>query len=148
MTSRALAAPAAFYLRRDRDDWHRTRSGPWPTASGDDERSRRPRARPSGEASRIARRSRWPSRPTARGLLTANQTAGTVSLVDIKNRPGAARAQDRREARRAWPSRATAVAAVVTHWYGYDLAMLDIKDDKISLCRPHRGRARAARRGD
>jgi YVTN family beta-propeller protein len=65
-------------------------------------------------------------------LLTANQTAGTVSLVDTSaarvlhelktgDRPaGVALARDGRR-------------GVVTHWYGYDLALLDLKDDKIAV---------------
>ncbi len=65
-------------------------------------------------------------------LLTANQTAGTVSLVDTKSgrvlhelktgeKPaGVALSRDGRR-------------GVVAHWYGYDLAVLDLKDDHITV---------------
>jgi YVTN family beta-propeller protein len=65
-------------------------------------------------------------------LLTANQTSGTVSLVDPKagrvlaelstgEKPaGVALSRDGRH-------------GAVTHWYGYDIALLDIKDDKITV---------------
>ena len=64
-------------------------------------------------------------------LLVANQTSGTVSLVDTKSarvlhelktgdKPaGVALSKDGRR-------------GVVTHWYGYDLATLELKDDKIA----------------
>jgi YVTN family beta-propeller protein len=64
-------------------------------------------------------------------LLTASQTAGTVSLVDTAagrvlhelktgDRPaGVALSRDGRR-------------GAVAHWYGYDLAVLDIKDDRIA----------------
>jgi YVTN family beta-propeller protein len=65
-------------------------------------------------------------------LLTANQTAGTVSLVDPKSgrvlqelktgdKPaGVALSKDGRR-------------GAVTHWYGYDIGVLEINDDKIVL---------------
>jgi len=65
-------------------------------------------------------------------LLVANQTSGTVSLVDTKtarvlhelktgDKPaGVALSHDGRR-------------GVVTHWYGYDLAILELKDDKIAV---------------
>jgi len=65
-------------------------------------------------------------------LLIANQTSGTVSLVDTKSarvlhelktgdKPaGVALSHDGRR-------------GVVTHWYGYDLATLELKDDKIAV---------------
>ncbi|MFI5460765.1 MAG: c-type cytochrome [Isosphaerales bacterium] len=65
-------------------------------------------------------------------LLVANQTSGTVSLVDTKSgrvlhelktgdKPaGVALSRDGRR-------------GVVTHWYGYDLAILELKDDKIAV---------------
>ena len=116
-------------------------------AAGRPATTKPPPPRPSRRltTSPIARRSRWPSRPTATGLLTANQTAGTVSLVDTKTGKRAARAQDRRQARgrgalAGRPSRR-----------GHPLVrlrpgVLDIKDDRIAVCRPRRGRARAPRR--
>jgi YVTN family beta-propeller protein len=67
-----------------------------------------------------------------RRLLAANQTAGSVSLVDADrarvlhelktgDKPaGVALSQDGRR-------------GVVTHWYGYDLALLEIKDDRVAL---------------
>ncbi len=65
-------------------------------------------------------------------LLAANQTSGSVSLVDLKgarvldelktgDKPaGVALSRDGRR-------------GVVTHWYGYDVAVLEVKDDKIRL---------------
>ena len=86
-----------------------------------------------GATSRIARRSRWPCRPTARRLLTANQTAGTRLagryeaagrvLHEVKTGDKPAGVALSRDGRRG----------VVTHWYGYDLAVLEIKDDQIAV---------------
>jgi YVTN family beta-propeller protein len=65
-------------------------------------------------------------------LLTANQTAGTVSLVDtaagrvlheVKTGEKPAGVALSRDGRRG----------AVAHWYGYDLAVLDIKDDRIAV---------------
>jgi YVTN family beta-propeller protein len=65
-------------------------------------------------------------------LLTANQTAGTVSLVDTaaakvldelptgEKPAGVALAKDGRR-------------GVVTHWYGYDLAILEIGPDRLKI---------------
>jgi YVTN family beta-propeller protein len=65
-------------------------------------------------------------------LLVANQTAGSVSLVDPKqgkvireiptgDRPnGVAISRDGK-------------IGVVTHWYGYDLAVLDLTDDRVAV---------------
>ncbi len=65
-------------------------------------------------------------------LLVANQTAGSVSLVDTRSQrvldelktgdkpAGVALSRDGRR-------------GAVTHWYGYDLAILGVKDDHISL---------------
>ncbi|MFO0956182.1 MAG: hypothetical protein U0800_01805 [Isosphaeraceae bacterium] len=65
-------------------------------------------------------------------LLTANQTANSVSLVDTAGRKvldevatgekpaGIAVTPDGRR-------------AVVAHWYGYDLAVLDIQSDRLSV---------------
>jgi YVTN family beta-propeller protein len=65
-------------------------------------------------------------------LLTANQTAGTVSLVDMaagrvlhevptgEKPAGVALSRDGRR-------------GAVAHWYGYDLAVLALKDDRISV---------------
>ncbi len=65
-------------------------------------------------------------------LLSANQTAGSVSLVDLKN----GRVLD--ELKTGDKPAGVALSrdghrGVVTHWYGYDLAVLDIKDDKLSI---------------
>ena len=82
--------------------------------------------------SRIARRLPSPSRPRATAYLRANQTSGSVSLVDIKN------ARVLHELKTGDKPAGVALSrdghrGVVTHWFGYDLAMLDIKDDKITL---------------
>lgn len=65
-------------------------------------------------------------------LLTANQTSGSVSLIDVATRAvldeiptgdkpaGVAISKDRRR-------------CVVTHWYGYDLAIIDIASDKLAI---------------
>jgi YVTN family beta-propeller protein len=65
-------------------------------------------------------------------LLVANQTSGSVSLIDLVarkvlsevatgDRPsGVALSQDGR-------------VGVVTHWYGYDLAILSRKDDRLEV---------------
>jgi len=65
-------------------------------------------------------------------LLVANQTAGSVSLVDTRShrvldelktgeRPaGVALSRDGRR-------------GIVTHWYGYDLAVLALKDDHMTV---------------
>jgi YVTN family beta-propeller protein len=65
-------------------------------------------------------------------LLVANQTAGSVSLVDVRNgrvldelktgdKPaGVAIARDGRR-------------GIVTHWYGYDVAVLALDHDRLSL---------------
>jgi YVTN family beta-propeller protein len=65
-------------------------------------------------------------------LLTANQTAGTVSLVDtadgrvlheVKTGDKPAGVALSRDGRRG----------AVAHWYGYDLAVLELKDDRITV---------------
>jgi YVTN family beta-propeller protein len=65
-------------------------------------------------------------------LLVANQSAGSVSLVDarsqrlldeLKTGDKPAGVAITRDARRG----------VVTHWYGYDLAVLEISGDRITL---------------
>jgi YVTN family beta-propeller protein len=65
-------------------------------------------------------------------LLTANQTAGSVSLLDTaagrvlhevktgEKPSGVALSRDGRR-------------GAVAHWYGYDLAVLDIRDDRIAV---------------
>src|SRR4051794_10204511 len=65
-------------------------------------------------------------------LLSANQTSGSVSLIDTKagtvlheiptgDKPaGVALSQDGRR-------------GVVTHWYGYDLAVLDVGRDRLKV---------------
>ncbi len=67
-----------------------------------------------------------------RRLLTANQTAGTVSLIDT----GAARVLD--EVATGDRPAGVAITAdgsrgVVAHWFGYDLAVLEIKEDKVRV---------------
>ena len=82
--------------------------------------------------SRIARPSPWPFRSPATACSAANQTSGSVSLVDIKN------ARVLHELKTGDKPAGVALSrdghrGVVTHWFGYDLAILDIKDDKIAL---------------
>ncbi|MHB1556940.1 MAG: YVTN family beta-propeller repeat protein [Isosphaeraceae bacterium] len=65
-------------------------------------------------------------------LLTANQTAGTVSLVD----PAAGKVLH--EVRTGDKPAGVALSrdgrrGAVAHWYGYDLAMLDIQGDRIHI---------------
>jgi YVTN family beta-propeller protein len=65
-------------------------------------------------------------------LLTANETAGTVSLVDA----GSARVLD--EVAVGERPDAVAISAdgrrgVVANWYGYDLAVLEIQGDKLRV---------------
>jgi YVTN family beta-propeller protein len=70
--------------------------------------------------------------PDGNRLLVANQTAGSVSLVDT------ATGEVLHEA--ATGDRPAGVAispdgrrGVVAHWYGYDLARLEIRDDRIEV---------------
>ena len=70
--------------------------------------------------------------PDGRRLLTANQTAGTVSLIDVEGRKvldevavgekpaGVAFAPDGRR-------------AVAANWYGYDVVVLEVKYDKLGV---------------
>jgi len=65
-------------------------------------------------------------------LLVANQTAGTVSLVDTK----AARVLH--ELKTGEKPAGVAISkdgrrGAVTHWYGYDVCVLEIKDDRLAL---------------
>jgi YVTN family beta-propeller protein len=65
-------------------------------------------------------------------LLTANQTSGTVSLIDTKS----ARVLD--EVATGEKPAGVAISAdgsrgVVTHWYGYDVAILEVKPDKLTV---------------
>ena len=65
-------------------------------------------------------------------LLVANQTSGTVSLIDTKSNKvlhelatgdkpaGVALSSDGRR-------------AAVTHWYGYDVALLDLVGDRVKI---------------
>lgn len=67
-----------------------------------------------------------------RRLLSANQTAGTVSLIDAE----AAKVLD--EIATGDKPAGVAISpdgsrAVVAHWYGYDLAALEIKSDKLRV---------------
>jgi len=65
-------------------------------------------------------------------LLVANQTAGSVSLIDTRSQ----RVLD--ELKTGERPAGVALSAdgrrgVVTHWYGYDLAVLALNDDHITL---------------
>ena len=67
-----------------------------------------------------------------RRLLTANQTSGTVSLVD----PASGRVLD--EVATGDKPAGVAIArdgrrGVVTHWYGYDLAILEVGPDRLKV---------------
>lgn len=67
-----------------------------------------------------------------RRLLSANQTAGTVSLIDAQ----AAKVLD--EIPTGDKPAGVAIGpdgarAVVAHWYGYDLAVLEIQDDALRV---------------
>ncbi len=71
-------------------------------------------------------------RPDGRRLLLANQTAGSVSLVDTET--------GRVLHELATGERPAGVAistdgshGVVTHWYGYDLALLKIENDHVAV---------------
>jgi YVTN family beta-propeller protein len=65
-------------------------------------------------------------------LLVANQSAGSVSLVDTKL------GKVIRETPTGEKPNSVAVTrdgklGVVTHWYGYDLAIIDLTDDKLAV---------------
>jgi YVTN family beta-propeller protein len=65
-------------------------------------------------------------------LLSANQTSGSVSLVDTRN------GQVLHELKTGDKPAGVALSrdghrGAVTHWYGYDLAILEIKDDKLAV---------------
>jgi YVTN family beta-propeller protein len=65
-------------------------------------------------------------------LLVANQTSGSVSLVDTKG------ARVLHELKTGEKPAGVAISrdgrrGVVAHWYGYDLAVLDLKHDKIAV---------------
>src|SRR5262245_52264446 len=65
-------------------------------------------------------------------LLTANQTAGSVSLVDVKaGRVLHELKTGEKPAGVAWSRDGR--RGVVTHWYGYDLVVLEVKDDRLGL---------------
>ena len=130
MTSRAIPALAAFLLAGTALA-ATLALGPRPTASGDD------KAQSPAETQSLAdtpHRSPIALAVSTSGdrLLSANQTSGSVSLVDIKNgrvlhelktgdKPSSVALS--RDGRRG----------VVTHWFGYDLAILEIKNDKLAI---------------
>jgi YVTN family beta-propeller protein len=107
---------------------------PWTFVRGGDGAGSNPSPTPASPAREEPHRSPIALALSADGsrLLSANQTAGSVSLVDTKSsrvlheletgeKPaGVALSRDGRR-------------GVVTHWYGYDLVVLDLKDDKIAL---------------
>jgi YVTN family beta-propeller protein len=65
-------------------------------------------------------------------LLTANQTSGTVSLIDIAAGKVVAEVKTGdRPAGVAFSKDGT--RAVVTHWYGYDLALLDVAPTTLKV---------------
>ena len=81
--------------------------------------------------SRIARRSRWPSRPTARASWSPTRPPGR-SRWWIPRPRGCSTSSRPVTSPRGGPL-ADGRRGVVTHWYGYDLAVLEIKDDKIAV---------------
>jgi YVTN family beta-propeller protein len=105
--------------------------GPWTIADGGDAPGAKP---PAAAVHDEPHRSPIALALAADGtrLLVANQTAGTVSLVDSASarvvhelktgdRPsGVALARDGRR-------------GAVTHWFGYDLAVLELKNDKVAV---------------
>ncbi len=130
MTRRAIPALAAFFLAGTALV-AASALGPWPTASGDDKAQspavgQSPADEPHRSPIALA------VSTAGNRLLSANQTSGSVSLVDTKNarvlhelktgdKPaGVALSRDGRR-------------GVVTHWFGYDLAILEIKDDKLAI---------------
>jgi YVTN family beta-propeller protein len=69
--------------------------------------------------------------PAGTRLLVANQTGGSVSLIDV----GESRVI--RETRTGDRPSGVAISrdgklGVVTHWYGYDLAILDLEGDRLA----------------
>jgi len=65
-------------------------------------------------------------------LLTANQTADSVSWVDLKHAKVLAELPTgKKPAGVALSSNGR--RGVVTHWYGYDLALLDIQGDRVEV---------------
>jgi YVTN family beta-propeller protein len=65
-------------------------------------------------------------------LLTANQTSGTVSLVDpVAGRVLAEVATGDRPAGVAWAPDGR--RAVVTHWFGYDVAILEVGPESLAV---------------
>jgi len=91
---------------------------------------------PVGRPTRAAEPDRSPialaMTPDGSRLLVANQTAGSVSLVD----PAAGRVV--RETKTGDRPAGVAVSkdgklGVVAHWYGYDLAILDLEADRLAV---------------
>ena len=144
MTNRVLSALAALSLAGIATIGIAA-IGPWPTAKRRRQSSSAPSTRAGTDEPHRSPIALAVSTAGNR-LLTANQTSGSVSLVDIKNgrvlhelktgdKPaGVALSRDGHR-------------GVVTHWYGYDLAILEIKDDKIAIAGRVRGRPGAPRRG-
>lgn len=65
-------------------------------------------------------------------VLTANQTSGTVSLVDpVSRRVIAEMETGDKPAGVAWS--ADGKRAVVSHWYGYDVAVLDVGPETLEV---------------
>ena len=67
-----------------------------------------------------------------RRLLSANQTAGSVSLIDVETAEVLDEVEtgDKPAGVAIGPDGAR---AVVAHWYGYDLAVLELKNDKLRV---------------
>jgi YVTN family beta-propeller protein len=65
-------------------------------------------------------------------LLTANQTSGTVSLVDTRSGQVVAEVATGEKPAGVAIGR-DGTRGVVTHWYGYDLAILDVRPDRLEV---------------
>jgi YVTN family beta-propeller protein len=107
---------------------------PWALVHGGDGAAPNPSPTPPTPAQGEPHRSPIALALSADGsrLLTANQTAGTVSLVDTKS------GRVLREIKTGDKPAGVAMSGdgrrgIVTHWYGYDVALLDLKDDGITV---------------
>lgn len=65
-------------------------------------------------------------------LLTANQTSGTVTLVDVENRKPLFELQTGNKPAGIAVS-PNGKTAVVTHWYGYDAVILSVLKDRLEI---------------
>ena len=82
--------------------------------------------------SRIARRSPWPFRRTARAF-GRQPDVRERSRWSIRSLPGCSTSSRPATSPPEWRLSRDGRRGVVTHWYGYDLAILELKDDKIAV---------------